>query len=142
MLYLNVCLANANKFWFLRYIHFVQQYITSSLSKIYPCTLRCFAYFRCIHVYVVFVNVIVNVSVYHMCNRVSWDWASSGSNSLCRRSIQLTECEWMWILAPMPRIIDTIWKMMFFFLNFPPFCNKSIQRTRTAFEPFIYLNSL
>lgn len=40
-----VCLANANKFWFLRYIHFVQQYITSSLSKIYPCTLRCFAYF-------------------------------------------------------------------------------------------------
>lgn len=39
-----VCLANANKFWFLRYIHSVQQYITSSLSKIYPCTLRCFAY--------------------------------------------------------------------------------------------------
>lgn len=40
-------------FRFVRYIFSVQQYITSSLSKIYPCILRCFAYFSldsCVHV--------------------------------------------------------------------------------------------
>lgn len=123
---LNVCLAIANKFWFLRYIHFVQQYITSSLSKIYPCTLcvRCFAYFSLFVRLYVCVFACESVFALH-CRQV---WITCVSKCVCvwlcvRRMhvsmlsaelvFQMVEiywkqttygmCEWMRILAPMPR---------------------------------------